>query len=315
MVAEERVEEILGDAAEVLDRFAGSAIVDTRYDPPFDRLPDHGPKGHTVLAAEHVVLDKGTGLVHTAMAFGEEDFVLCERHGIPLVNPVREDGTYDERIAGYEGMFVGDAVPKVVAELHAAGRLWDTAPYVHSYPHCWRCDSKLLYYAKESWYIATRDNRHDMLAQNQRIDWRPEHVRDGRFGNWLQGNVDWALSRDRYWGTPLPIWECDACDARHCVGSLAELREVAGALPRGPSPPLHRRGHVGLHGRRLRRRDAPRRGDDRHLVRLARACRSRSSTTRSRASARSPSSSRRRSYARGSTRRAAGSTRRSPSRR
>jgi isoleucyl-tRNA synthetase len=236
VVAEARVEEILGDAAEVLDRFAGRAIVDTRYEPPFDRLPDHGPKGHTVLAAEHVMLDKGTGLVHTAMAFGEEDFVLCERHGIPLVNPVREDGTYDERITGYEGMFVGDAVPRVVAELHEAGRLWDTEPYVHSYPHCWRCDSKLLYYAKESWYIATRDRRHDMLAQNQRIDWRPEHVRDGRFGNWLQGNVDWALSRDRYWGTPLPIWECDSCDARHCVGSLAELREVAGELP----PDLHR---------------------------------------------------------------------------
>ncbi len=236
VVAEERVDDVLGEAAEVLDRFPGRAIVDTRYEPPFDRLPDHGPKGHTVLVGDHVVLDKGTGLVHTAMAFGEEDFVLCERHGIPLVNPVREDGTYDERITGYEGVFVGDAVPRVVAELHDAGKLWDTEPYVHSYPHCWRCDSKLLYYAKESWYIGTRDRRHDMLAQNQRIDWRPEHVRDGRFGNWLQGNVDWALSRDRYWGTPLPIWECDACDARHCIGSLAELREVAGALPQD----LHR---------------------------------------------------------------------------
>jgi isoleucyl-tRNA synthetase len=233
VVAEERVEEILGAGAEILDRFGGRAIVDTRYKPPFDRtdLPDHGPKGHTVLAAEHVVLDKGTGLVHTAMAFGEEDFVLCERHGIPLVNPVRGDGTYDERITGYEGMFVGDATPLVVEELREAGRLWGAEPYVHSYPHCWRCDSKLLYYAKESWYIATRDQRHAMLAQNQRIDWRPEHVRDGRFGNWLQGNVDWALSRDRYWGTPLPIWECDTCEARHCIGSLAELRERAGELP------------------------------------------------------------------------------------
>ncbi|HYV17041.1 MAG TPA: isoleucine--tRNA ligase [Conexibacter sp.] len=233
VVAEERMADLLGEEAEVLERFGGRAIVDTRYEPPLDRLPDHGPKGHTVLAADHVVLDKGSGLVHTAMAFGEEDFVLCERHGIPLVNPVREDGTYDERIRGYEGMFVGDATPLVVEELRAAGKLWSAAPYVHSYPHCWRCDSKLLYYAKESWYIATRDQRHAMLAQNQRIDWRPAHVRDGRFGNWLQGNVDWALSRDRYWGTPLPIWECDAtgCDARHCIGSLAELREVAGALP------------------------------------------------------------------------------------
>jgi isoleucyl-tRNA synthetase len=232
VVAEERVADVLGEeGVEILDRFGGRAIVDTRYEAPFDRLPDHGPKGHTVLAADHVVLDKGTGLVHTAMAFGEEDFVLCERHGIPLVNPVRGDGTYDERISGYEGMFVGDATPKVLEELRAAGKLWRAEPFVHSYPHCWRCDSKLLYYAKESWYIATRDRRHEMLAQNQRIDWMPEHVRDGRFGNWLQGNVDWALSRDRFWGTPLPIWECDACSARHCVGSLAELREQAGELP------------------------------------------------------------------------------------
>ncbi len=231
VVAEQRVADVLGAAAEVLDRFAGRAIVDTRYEPPLEQLPDHGPKGHTVLAAEHVLLDKGTGLVHTAMAFGEEDFVLCERHGIPLVNPVRADGTYDARIAGYEGVFVGDAVPRIVEELRAAGKLWAAQPFEHSYPHCWRCDSKLLYYAKESWYIATRDQRHKMLAQNQRIDWRPEHVRDGRFGNWLQGNVDWALSRDRYWGTPLPIWECDSCEARHCIGSLAELRERAGELP------------------------------------------------------------------------------------
>ncbi|MGB2710805.1 MAG: isoleucine--tRNA ligase [Conexibacter sp.] len=233
VVAQERAEEVLGADAEVLDRFPGSAIVGTRYEPPLPQLPDHGPNGHTVLAADYVVLDKGTGLVHTAMAFGEEDFALCERHGIPLVNPVRGDGTYDERIAGYAGMFVGDAVPKVVEELRAAGKLWSAAPYVHTYPHCWRCDAKLLYYAKESWYVATRDQRHALIAQNQRIDWRPAHVRDGRFGNWLEGNVDWALSRDRYWGTPLPIWECDSrdCDARHCIGSLAELRACAGELP------------------------------------------------------------------------------------
>lgn len=238
VLAEERVEAILGEGAEVIERFPGRTIVDARYEPPFDHLVEHGPRGHSVLAAEHVTLDKGTGLVHTAMAFGEEDFVLCQRHGIPLHNPVREDGTYDERIAGWEGIFVGDATPRVIEELRAAGKLLDDARYTHSYPHCWRCDSKLLYYAKESWYIATRDQRHAMLRQNQRIDWRPDHVRDGRFGNWLQGNVDWALSRDRYWGTPLPIWECSepGCSARHCVGSMDELKELAGALPRD----LHR---------------------------------------------------------------------------
>jgi isoleucyl-tRNA synthetase len=236
VLAQERVEAVLGADVEILDRFAGRAIVDTRYEAPFDQLPDHGPKGHSVLAADHVTIDKGTGLVHTAMAFGEEDFVLCERHGIPLVNPVRPDGTYDERIEGYAGEFVLDANPRVIAALAAAGKLLRSDALTHSYPHCWRCDSRLLWYAKESWYIGTRDQRHAMLAQNQRIDWRPEHVRDGRFGNWLQGNVDWALSRDRYWGTPLPIWECESCESRHCVGSLEELRELAGELP----PDLHR---------------------------------------------------------------------------
>ena len=258
VVAEERVDDILGDAAEVLDRFPGGAIVDTRYEPPFDRLPDHGPKGHTVLAAEHVVLDKGTGLVHTAMAFGEEDFVLCERHGIPLVNPVREDGTYDERITGYEGMFVGDAVPRVVAELHEAGKLWDTEPYVHSYPHCWRCDSKLLYYAKESWYIAHArpPPRHARAEPADRLAPRARARRALR---------QLAAGQRRLGAVARPLLGHAAADLGVRRLRRAPLHRLARGAARGrrraaagPPPALHRRRHVGLHGRRLRRRDAPR---------------------------------------------------------
>ena len=220
----------------MLDRFPGGAIVDTRYEPPFDRLPDHGPKGHTVLAAEHVVLDKGTGLVHTAMAFGEEDFVLCERHGIPLVNPVREDGTYDERITGYEGVFVGDATPRVVAELHEAGKLWDTEPYVHSYPAllALRLEAPLLREGVVVHRHARPPPRHARAEPADRLAPRARARRALR---------QLAAGQRRLGSVPRPLLGHAAadlgvrrCDARHCIGSLAELREVAGALPQD----LHR---------------------------------------------------------------------------
>ncbi|MBU3675378.1 MAG: isoleucine--tRNA ligase, partial [Solirubrobacteraceae bacterium] len=228
---------VLGDEAEVLERFPGSELVGLAYEAPFDFIPgsEWGEKGHTVLPADFVTAQDGSGLVHTAVAFGEDDFRLGQEAGLEMVNPVRLDGTYDERIGPFAGRFVKDADPDLVEDLRSRGKLLRAGDYEHSYPHCWRCSTPLLYYAKPSWYIATSKIGDQLLAENEKIDWHPEHIRDGRFGDWLRGNVDWALSRERYWGTPLPVWRCEAGHL-HCVGSFEELEELSGQ----PLPDPHR---------------------------------------------------------------------------
>jgi isoleucyl-tRNA synthetase len=238
IVAEALVGRVLGEAVQVLDRFPGAALDGVRYEPPFGFLgaSAYGERGHTVLLADFVSAEDGTGLVHTAIAFGEDDFQLGRRYGLAVVNPVRGDGTYDERIGKYAGRFVKDADADLVEDLRRRGRLLRAEDHEHAYPHCWRCGTPLLYYAKPSWYIATSKLRDDLLAANERVAWHPEHIKHGRFGDWLANNVDWALSRERYWGTPLPVWRCHEGHVT-VVGSFAELEQRSGVRLEDPHRP------------------------------------------------------------------------------
>jgi isoleucyl-tRNA synthetase len=230
-----------GDGVQILDRFPGAALDGVRYEPPFGFLKasDYGERGHTVLLGDFVTADDGTGLVHTAIAFGEDDFRLGAQYGLTVVNPVRPDGTYDERIGPYAGRYVKDADPDLIEDLRARGRLLRAETHEHSYPHCWRSGDPLMYYATRSWYIATSKLRDRLLEANAEVDWHPEHIRDGRMGDWLRGNVDWALSRERYWGTPLPVWRCTADrEHTHVIGSFDELEELSGVRPEDPHRPF-----------------------------------------------------------------------------
>jgi isoleucyl-tRNA synthetase len=240
VLAEALVGRVLGEDADVqiLDRFPGAALDGVAYEPPFPYIPGraYGERGHTVVLGDFVTAEDGTGLVHTAIAFGEDDFRLGQQYHLEVVNPVRLDGTYDERIGPYAGRFVKDADRDLIDDLERRGRVLRAEEYEHSYPHCWRCGTPLLYYAKPSWYIATSQLRDRLLAANESVDWHPEHIKHGRFGDWLENNVDWALSRERYWGTPLPVWRCEAGHT-HVIGSFDELEELSGVRLEDPHRP------------------------------------------------------------------------------
>ncbi|WP_093170330.1 isoleucine--tRNA ligase [Sinosporangium album] len=227
IVAEPLVAAALGEEWTVRERVLGTELERTPYSRPFELVDI--PDAHYVVLADYVTIEDGTGLVHQAPAFGADDMVVCKKYGMQIVNPIGPDGRFLPEVPFVGGVFFKDADERLTEDLRERGLLFRGSHFEHSYPHCWRCHTSLLYYALPSWYIRTTAIKDRLFAENEKTNWFPESIKHGRYGEWLRNNVDWALSRSRYWGTPLPLWVCGE-DESHvtCVGSLKELSELAG---------------------------------------------------------------------------------------
>jgi len=228
ILAEALLEKVFGDEnVKVVDRFKGKQLKGKRYHPLYTFLPSVKP-AYFVVLGDFVTIEDGTGLVHIAPAFGADDMTMADENDLPILNTVLPDGTFIPEVKPWAGLFIKKADPLIIDNLQERGLLFKVQTYTHDYPFCWRCGTPLMYYARQTWYIRTSIYKDRMVELNESINWYPGYIKNGRFGNWLQNNVDWALGRERYWGTPLPVWECESCHTQTCIGSVKELSEKAG---------------------------------------------------------------------------------------
>ncbi|HOZ08548.1 MAG TPA: isoleucine--tRNA ligase, partial [candidate division Zixibacteria bacterium] len=233
VLAEALVPRVFGEDKPALKKWRGSEFLGRRYRPLFDFYTDQADTAFVVITGGFVTLEDGTGIVHIAPGFGQDDYEVGLQHGLPVFQAIEPNGIFKAVAGKYAGKFIKDADPEIIRDLKATGALYKKEQYEHNYPFCWRCDSALIYIARQSWYIRTTQFKEQLIRNSNAINWQPDEIRTGRMLNWLENNVDWALSRERFWGTPLPIWVCDdeKCGRITAVGSIAQLRQEGIDVP------------------------------------------------------------------------------------